>query len=252
MDTSTPSLSERLEYLQTIFLLIESSLKQNKTPELSPENWGEMRDALGAVLQITQRPGSLQERLQQVEKERDVVRELLEVTNLRMEQQVDQLSLLRLIYDVVAQAVLLNDPFRFLLQQIVTVTNAENGSIMLLDESKEKLILQAAAGTKDFAPQGVCFNVGEGIAGLVAQRGQAQVISDTLKDPIYKGLGHHQESIKSLICMPLICHREILGVLNLSSSRVDAFSQNMYRFLQVVAGYLAMLVIETRENTSEA
>lgn len=252
MDAPSPNLFEKHEYLRTIISLIEPALAQNTCPDLSLDNWREMRDALQAVLDAAQQPSTLQARLLEVERERDVVRELLEVTNIRLEQQVEQLSLLRLIYDVASQAVLLNDPFRFLLQQIVTVANAENGSIMLLDETKQKLILQAAAGTKDFAPQGVSFNVGEGIAGLVVQRGQAQVISDTLKEPIYKGLGHHEESIKSLICMPLICHREILGVLNLSCSRSNAFNQNVHRFLQVVAGYLAMLVVETRDVESEA
>ena len=251
MEGNSNDVSDHIQYLRTIVSVADESIESGNTPEVSYDNWVALRNSLKAQLDLINEPGSIGQRMLEVEKERDTMREMLAMANMKLDKQVEELSLLRVMADVVSHTLLLDSPLQFLVQQIVTVADAENGSIMLVDKENERLVLKAAAGTKDISPREVSFDLGEGIAGSVATSGRSKLIDDALKEPVYRTIGHCDEVITSILCLPLIHKREVLGVINLSSSRTKAFHKDTERFLKAVTGLVSLYIYNTQNKADE-
>src|SRR5258708_33891749 len=60
-------------------------------------------------------------------------------------------------------------------------------SLLLLDEAKQELYFELAVGKASHALKDVRIKVGQGIAGWVAQHGEAVVVADTSKDTRFFG-----------------------------------------------------------------
>ncbi len=85
--------------------------------------------------------------------------------------------------------------------------------------------------------------VGAGIAGRVASTGLAARVGDVSHDPDYR-LGH--PSIRSELCVPLRSGDRLIGVLDVASDRLNAFSERDERLLTTVAGQLALAFEKAR------
>ena len=67
------------------------------------------------------------------------------------------------------------------------LTASEAASILLLDESKKQLVFRAATGEKGSAMKKFYVPVGKGIAGWVAEHGEAVIINDVQSDTRFTG-----------------------------------------------------------------
>ena len=110
-----------------------------------------------------------------------------------------------------------------LLNQVVAMvqqeTKAEVVSLMLLDESQRELRIAAAAGLPADVVETQRRALGNGIAGLVALRGDPVMVAEGLPmDPeIRKAMG--KPEILSALSLPLRSRGKVIGVLNLSRLR---------------------------------
>lgn len=94
---------------------------------------------------------------------------------------------------------------------------AENGSIMLIDDSTDELCIMGAFGT-EISKNKLRLKLGEGIAGAVAATGKGDIVNDVHRDPRYiQDEGH----IKNLLCVPLKSRDRVFGVINFSNSVQD-------------------------------
>ncbi len=95
--------------------------------------------------------------------------------------------------------------------------NAKASSLMLLDEKTQKLYFRVATGEKKQDVKKFEVDVGKGIAGYVAQKGEPLLIPDVKNDPRwYKEIS---ESIgfktRSIACVPMKVKEKIIGVVEL-------------------------------------
>ncbi|HPB40963.1 MAG TPA: sigma 54-interacting transcriptional regulator [Flexilinea sp.] len=95
--------------------------------------------------------------------------------------------------------------------------NARAGSLLLLDHKTRKLYFKVATGEKKKEVKAYEVNLGQGIAGYVAETGAPLLISDVKKDPrwykeISESIGYETRSIA---CVPMKMGDEIIGVLEL-------------------------------------
>ncbi|TVQ30641.1 MAG: response regulator [Phycisphaeraceae bacterium] len=95
---------------------------------------------------------------------------------------------------------------------------------------------------------------GYGIIGHVAATGRSYICSDTSKDPLYlPGL----RASGSSLTVPLQLTEPVIGVFNIESSRLDAFSDDDRRFAEIFGRYVAMalhildLLVVERSSTNE-
>ncbi len=78
---------------------------------------------------------------------------------------------------------------------------------------------------------------GNGISGHVAASGQSYLSTDVTKDPLYVfGLAN----ARSCLTVPLRMNDQVIGVLNVESERVAAFSDTDRRFAEIFANYISM------------
>jgi sigma-B regulation protein RsbU (phosphoserine phosphatase) len=99
------------------------------------------------------------------------------------------------------------------LEQAIDLLQADRGSIMLLDEDLEELVVRASRGLQAWREFRV--PLGEGIAGWVAEHGEPLILHDAVSDERFRGVN---PNIKSALAVPLRVEGKVIGVLNVSTT----------------------------------
>ncbi len=138
-----------------------------------------------------------------------------------------------------------------LLEQIVTIareeTKAEVVSIMLLDDNRRELRIAAAAGLPNEVIETQKIGLGSGIAGRVAQRGEALIIDEGLPLDAEVRQGMARPEIVSALSLPLRSRGQVIGVLNLSRLRGDEpFNPGDLELATVLASQAAIAIDQAR------
>jgi len=109
-----------------------------------------------------------------------------------------------------------------ILKAAVEVMEATSGSIMLIEPAGgDVMVIKAAHGLrKDVVGKASC-KVGEGIAGLVAERREGMLLLDDLMDPRLRS----RRKVSDALSVPIVEQGELLGVLNLNTKKDKAFSE---------------------------
>lgn len=134
-----------------------------------------------------------------------------------------------------------------LLSQIIhlvtTVIGAGTGSIMLLEEERNSLRIQAAVGLDREVIEETVLPLGSSIAGYVAQSGKPVMVEDIEKDERFQREAKAHYRSKSLLCVPLKVKNEILGVLNLTDkTNGENFDRQDLKLLTTFASQAAMAI----------
>jgi PAS domain S-box-containing protein len=191
-----------------------------------------------------------QNEIKKITDERNLFAKLLEEANLQFEGKVKELSLLKRIGDIISDSFNIESFCQKLVLIIIEETDAENCSLLLKDHGSEKLILKVAYGIRDdsiayfedFKEAKVIFSVGEGIAGKVALEGKAIMITDVSRDERFDRSKTSNLSIGSILCCPLIVQNQVLGVINLSSSRTHAFNDDDSRSITIFSAFASSIL----------
>ena len=116
---------------------------------------------------------------------------------------------------------------------------ADHASIRLLETSRSMLLSGARSGAGE---QGrpMEFRRGEGVLGWVVENGQPAHIGDVVDDPRWLvGTSTQGFDVKSIMAEPLWSSGEVIGVLAVTSSSVNAFSQDDQLMLRLLANCCA-------------
>jgi diguanylate cyclase (GGDEF)-like protein len=89
------------------------------------------------------------------------------------------------------------------------------------------------------------FRLGEGIAGVAAQTGHAYISNDVAKDPRFVESDMTPEK-GSLICIPVRCNNETLGVINAFHPEEGYFTHDHERSMTLFASFLGQLILNNR------
>lgn len=114
----------------------------------------------------------------------------------------------------------MNDRRAELLQSIATVARlifaARAASIALLDPEQGDFVFQAVSGEGDESLVGVRFPAGRGLAGLVAQSGEALIVDDLSSDPRFaRDVAADTGYVpNAMMVAPLLGEDRVLGVLS--------------------------------------
>lgn len=126
-----------------------------------------------------------------------------------------------------------------LLANIVTVatdlTNADRGTLYLVDKEKGELWSKIAMGTE---PKEIRLKIGEGIAGCVAHTKIIENIKDVTKHPMFKKDVDKASGYvtKNMLCFPLKNKEdEVIGVLQLLNSKNGEFSSSDEEVLSMIS-----------------
>lgn len=126
--------------------------------------------------------------------------------------------------------------------QGLRVTLGDKVAILLLDQPSNTLNVAASSGY-DEDIIGMQIKVGEGITGWVAEHQEPLLIGDVHKDPRYIA---GKESVRSELGVPLIYRGKLLGVLNVESDELNAFSEQDQDILGTLAGSLSSIIVNAK------
>ena len=144
-----------------------------------------------------------------------------------------------------SHALIANFDLPRLLDLIVTtameVTNADRGSVMLLDEVEAVLTIKAAKGIDEELIASTRLKLGEGIAGRVALSGKPLLLRRGEDRPALRALRQREAEISSAISVPLSIEDRIVGTLNVNESkRATEFGEEDLRALTLFANQAAL------------
>jgi len=137
-----------------------------------------------------------------------------------------------------------------ILKLIVIVTaetmNSKICSLMLLDQDTAELRIRATQSISEEYLKKPPLKLGEGVAGVVAQRNRPMAVRDVHKEPLYlyKEIAK-QENLHSLLSVPMSIKGRVMGVINCYTNRPHEFSQEEIDLLTTVANQAAVAI----ENT---
>ena len=109
-----------------------------------------------------------------------------------------------------------------ILKGAVEVMEATSGSIMLIEPAgSDTLVIKAAHGLRREVVSKAHCKVGEGIAGLVAERREGMLLLDDLMDPRLRT----RRKVTDALSVPITLEGTLLGVLNLNTKKDKAFGE---------------------------
>ena len=171
---------------------------------------------------------------------------------------VEKLTTMSEMTELVSRIPNIKEVLQTVLHRTMAAVNARIGSIMLLDDKSQTLSVATAEGLDESIVRKSTIPLGEGIAGKVAQSGEAILVEDIEQDSRFNKIIDTRYESSSFICMPLRAHWRVMGVLNLSK-RGDqrAFSESDLKFLKTLLGHIgfalenARLLKEAKEAASK-
>jgi diguanylate cyclase (GGDEF)-like protein len=124
------------------------------------------------------------------------------------------------------------------------LSGGESASVLLLDETRQSLLVRAHHGLTDAEIDRATFRVGEGLAGWVAAEGTALRLDDAMADPRFKRLEGQSRRIRGVCCVPLSGRDGTIGVMTVTASEAGAFSEED----EAILAFLAASVVKDVEN----
>lgn len=128
-----------------------------------------------------------------------------------------------------------------MLDLAINYTNAEKGSLMLINECGE-LYVRAAKGIDMQQLINIYREkLGKGIAGVVARHRQPVLVADIDKDERFRTKKRNHYRTKSFISCPVICKGRLLGVFNINDKRTgEPFEEDDFTLLKIIANQAAI------------
>jgi diguanylate cyclase (GGDEF)-like protein len=143
----------------------------------------------------------------------------------------------------------LDQVLRTIMEKINEVLHPDTWSLLLMDPDKQELYFQIATGAGAEALKDVRIKVGQGLAGWVAQSGEAVVVPDTSKDSRFFGQVDEKTKVatRSIVAVPVRFRDQCLGVVELINCvGPDGFSQRDLALLEALADYAAIAIENAR------
>jgi len=165
----------------------------------------------------------------------------------RMQQQIDELSTLAEVSRTVTSPLYLDDMLSVVAEMAARVMGAKATALYLLDEASGKLALRATHNVSATQRKSDVLEVGQGIAGQVAAKGQPIYVPDVQNEA---GFYDHELAVEegwvSLLAAPLTVRERIVGVFSCYSGRYHKFTTKEMELFQTLANQTALAIENAR------
>jgi len=134
-----------------------------------------------------------------------------------------------------------------IMEKIDEFLRPDNWSLLLLDEAKRELYFELAVGKASQALKDVRIKVGQGIAGWVAQHGEAVVVPDVSKDTRFFAKVDEKTKMetRSIVAVPVRFRDTCLGVIELINC-MEGFQDRDLKLLEALADFAAIALENAR------
>jgi two-component system phosphate regulon sensor histidine kinase PhoR len=128
------------------------------------------------------------------------------------------------------------------------VSNAEEASILMYDPIKEELYFQAATNLNTQLKRGMKVPIEKSIAGWIVENKEPVIVDDPQSDS--RHFDHIAEitniKVHSLLGIPMITKRDIIGVLEVINKKDGAFTEEDQKVLLGLGGQASVAIENSR------
>ena len=158
------------------------------------------------------------------------------------QEHLSQHRLLHHITTSAASGTTLDEALTSAVKGLQVTLGGDRVAILLSDEKRENLTIKAWVGYSESATD-MIVPFGSGITGWVATHRKPLRIDDITRDARYIQVS---SNTRSELALPLIFRNDILGVLNVESEQVAAYTDTDEEMLGTLAGSLAAIIANAR------
>lgn len=141
------------------------------------------------------------------------------------------------------------DLLKLIMDKVGELLHPSNFSLLLLDEQEHKLVFEIVKGTFGDQLRGQKLELGEGIAGWVAQNLQPLLVADVASEPRFASRfdGATRFQTRSVLAVPLKVKDRALGVIELVNGPLQTpFDGTDLKTLWSIADYAAIALENAR------
>jgi diguanylate cyclase (GGDEF)-like protein len=143
----------------------------------------------------------------------------------------------------------LEQVLRTIMEKIDEFLRPDTWSMLLVDEAKQELYFELAIGKGANALKEVRIKIGQGIAGWVAQHGEAVVVPDVSKDTRFFGKVDEKTKVetRSIVAVPVRFRDHCLGVIELVNCvGPEGFDERSMALLEALSDFAAIAIENAR------
>ena len=159
-----------------------------------------------------------------------------------IQEHLSQHRLLHHITTSAASGTTLEEALTSAVEGLQVTLGGDRVAILLADTERNNLVVKAWVGYSEEAIR-MTIPFGSGVTGWVAAHRKPLRVNDIAQDARYI---QASANTRSELALPLIFRNDILGVLNVESEQVAAYTENDEEMLGTLAGSLAAIIANTR------
>ena len=116
-------------------------------------------------------------------------------------------------------------------------------AILLYSEKRQDLRIRYAVGHREEVVRNLSIALGEGITGTAAATREPVMVSEVRDDPRYLNA---MDAVHSELAVPMLTRQKLVGVIDLQSTRPNAYNEYDRTLLRLVAGRVAIAIDNAR------
>jgi sigma-B regulation protein RsbU (phosphoserine phosphatase) len=116
-------------------------------------------------------------------------------------------------------------------------------AILLYSERKHSMRIRHAVGYREELVANLSISLGEGLTGTAAARREPVLVGDVRSDPRYLNA---VDAVRTELAAPMIARKRLVGVIDLQSTRVNAYSEYDRALLRLIAARVGVAIDNAR------
>ena len=144
----------------------------------------------------------------------------------------------------------LNQLLELILHTGARIMRAKASSLLLLDQKTQKLYFKVTTGTQKDKMKNFEINLGQGIAGHVAETGEPLLIEDVSRDKRwYRNISDEIGfKTRSILCVPMKAKNNVIGAIEfINKAEGEAFQKSDLELLNVFADVAALAIVNAKK-----
>jgi sigma-B regulation protein RsbU (phosphoserine phosphatase) len=116
-------------------------------------------------------------------------------------------------------------------------------AILLYSEKSRSLHIRYSIGHRDEVARSLAIPIGEGVTGTAAATRQAVLVGDVTSDSRYLSA---LDAVRAELAVPMVARGKLVGVIDIESTRIDAFTEQDKALLSLIATRIAVSIDNAR------
>lgn len=163
------------------------------------------------------------------------------------DQKPSQLAILNEIGEGIATSIEENTVILRAVHLVQSYFGYYNVSFFSPDEQQTALVIRYTSGAyAKIIPETLSYKPGQGMVGWVAENKSYLLANNVLIEPNYHSVNPEIMPTRSELTLPILANDKIVGVLDIQSPDLDAFSDDDVSMLKMIAGQIAVALENAR------